>query len=57
MKVKIINKLTNEFEVREVLEFTETSIKEQAGKGIMYVSYDSNEYEVKEYNEQENENQ
>lgn len=52
MKVKIYNKITDEFEVREVVSYTNDSIKEQAGRGVMVTSFDDN-YEISEYVEDE----
>jgi hypothetical protein len=51
MKIKLYNKVTEETEIKEVLDYTEHSITEQAGRGIMVTNYDDN-YEISEYNEQ-----
>ena len=54
MKIKILNKLTNEFEIVEVLDFNgKDTITQQAGRGIMVTTYDDN-YELTEYNEETN---
>lgn len=52
MLVKIVNKTTNEVEIKEVVEYTSNSITEQAGRGIMVTNYDDN-YEISEYVEDE----
>ena len=46
MVVKIFNKTTKEFEIKEVTEFTDNSITQQAGKGIMVQSFNPEEFEI-----------
>ena len=46
MVVKIFNKTTNEFEIKEVIEFTDNSITQQAGKGIIVQSFNPEEFEI-----------
>ena len=53
MIIKLINKKTNEEQtISDVLEYTETSIKQQAGKGVMIQFINPDEYEIKEQTEQ-----
>lgn len=46
MRVKITNKTTKEFEIKEVTEFTDNSITQQVGKGIMVQSFNPEEFEI-----------
>ena len=46
MKIKLINKKTGEFEILDCIDFNNSSILIQAGRGIMLMNYDENEYEV-----------
>lgn len=55
MKIKLYNKVTEETDIREVLEYGEHYIKEQAGRGIMVTSYDD-EWIITEYNEKADNN-
>lgn len=48
MTVKIYNKFTEETEIKEVIEFSEHSITEQAGRGVMISNFDDN-YVITEY--------
>ena len=42
MTIKLYNKETKESEIKEVIEYTDHSITEQAGRGIMVTSFDDN---------------
>ena len=51
MTIKLYNVVTQETIIKEVLEYTDHSIKEQAGRGIMYTSLDD-DWVITEYNEE-----
>lgn len=51
MTIKLYNKETKETIIKEVIEYTDHSITEQAGRGIMVTSFDDN-WEITEYNEE-----
>ena len=52
MKVQLYNKVTEETEIKEVLEYTDHSITEQAGRGVMVTNY-TDDYEITEFTENE----
>lgn len=51
MRVKLYNKVTGETQIVESISYTDHSITEQAGRGIMVTNYDDN-WEITEYNEE-----
>ena len=52
MKIKLYNKVTEETEIREIISYTDNSVTEQAGRGIMVTSFDDN-WEISLYNGEE----
>jgi hypothetical protein len=55
MTIKLYNVVTQETIIKEVLEYTDHSITEQAGRGIMYTSFDD-DWVITEYNEETDNN-
>ena len=51
MKIKLYNKVTEETEIREIISYTDNSVTEQAGRGIMITTFDD-DWVISEYNEE-----
>ena len=55
MRVKLYNKVTDETQIVDAISYTDHSITEQAGRGIMVTNYDD-DWVITEYNEETNNN-